>query len=192
MSGWSKQRPVRFCTRSIGAMRPIRPLVALMSESCMVLVSGSALAQTLSVSDPAGDGLKGHRLDITSIKVVNRDHVILATVSFVRVAHGDFLVGFKARGAGRSGIAGVSSVHRASGDTNRVRTVDGVARCKGLKVARNTDNESVRVRFPSRCFLGGDYGAVKAQSITEIGSDADFAPKTPKGNWGWTDWVSRG
>jgi hypothetical protein len=38
----------------------------------------------------------------------------------------------------------------------------------------------------------GNYGAVKVKAITEIGSDADFAPKGVKGNWRWTGWVSRG
>jgi hypothetical protein len=158
----------------------------------MVLVSGSALAQTVSVSDPAGDGLKGHRLDITEVKVANRDHAIITTISFVRVAHGDLGVAMKARGDRRKQLVGVTSVHRASGDTNLFRTFAGVQKCKGLSVTWDATTNRVRVRVPSRCLDNGNYGALKVKAITEIGSDADVAPKDPKGNWRWTEWASRG
>jgi hypothetical protein len=71
-------------------------------------------------------------------------------------------------------------------------TVAGAVRCKGFRVTWDATLSRVRVRIPSRCMTDGDYGAIKVQALAEIGSDADFAPKTPKGNWGWTDWVSRG
>ena len=55
----------------------------------------------------------------------------------------------------------------------------------------NPTTDHVRVRVPSRCVDGGDYGAVAVKAIFEIGSDAD-APKGPKGGWRWTDYVARG
>lgn len=77
-------------------------------------------------------------------------------------------------------------------DTNRLYSVAGVEKCQGFRVTWDAVKSRVRVRIPSRCLTRGDYGAIRVQAIAEIGSDADFAPKTPKGNWGWTDWVGRG
>ena len=125
--------------------------------------------------------------------MANNDHVIIATISFVKVAAGDFLVGFKQRGRGPGGGAAVTSSHRAGGDKNRLFTAAGVVHCKGFRVTWDSTKSRVRVGVPSRCITHGNYGAIKAQAAAAIGSgDADFAPKTPKGNWGWTDWVSRG
>ncbi len=173
-------------------MRTVRRLVALLLTVVTVLVSGTSVAQTVSFSDPAGDGLKGAHLDITTIRVANRDHAIAITITFVKVASGDLGVAIKQRGRGPRGEAWVTSLHRAGGDKSRLHTVAGVAHCPGFKVTWDAEDSRVRVRVPSRCITHGDYGATKVQAIAEMGSDADFAPKTPKGNWGWTDWVRRG
>ncbi len=135
----------------------------------------------MRVTDPAGDGLKGHRLDITAVQLANRDHAIVITISVVRVAYGDLGVGIKARGDSTKETAAVTSVHRSGGDTNRLFTIEGDQQCKGLRVRWNPTTDHVRVRVPSRCVDGGDYGAVAVKAIFEIGSDADFAPKGPKG-----------
>jgi hypothetical protein len=97
--------------------------------------------------------------------VTNRDHAIVATVSFVRVAHGDLGVAIKARGDRRRQLVGVTSVHRADGDTNRFRTIAGVRKCKGLRVTWDATTDRVRMRVPSRCLDNGNYGAVKVQAI---------------------------
>ena len=64
--------------------------------------------------------------------------------------------------------------------------------CRGLTVTWDHEADVVKVRLPSRCFREGDYGAVRVKVITEIGSDADLAPKDADGDWRWTDHVSRG
>lgn len=172
-------------------MRSVRRLTAVLLASCAVLVSGSALGQTVHVSDPAGDGLKGQRLDITTVKLANRDHSIVVTIAVVHVAYGDLGVRMKARGdSGETAL--ITSLHRSGGDTNRLVTAAGEKQCKALHVSWNEATDRVRVRVPSRCVDGGDYGAVRVKTIFEIGSDADFAPKGPKGSWRWTDYVARG
>ena len=172
-------------------MRALKLLVPAWAASLLVVASG-AEAATGRFPDPAGDGLKGRALDITSLRLANRDHAIVATVSFVRATRGDLYVRLLARGESRRTMTGVSTIHRARGDTNRVVTIDGVQECPGLGVAWDHDSDRVRVRLPSRCLVDGDYGAVKAKVITEIGSDADLAPKDDAGRWRWTDWVARG
>ena len=173
-------------------MRSFRRWAAVLLASSALFVSGSALGQTARVSDPAGDGLKGHRLDITGVKLANRDHAIVVTLSVVRVALGDLAVDIKARGDSAEETTAVSSVHRSGGDTNRFFTIDGEQQCGGLRVRWNPTTDRVRVRVPSRCIDRGNYGAVAVKAIFEIGSDADFAPKGPKGGWRWTDYVARG
>jgi hypothetical protein len=162
------------------------------SLSLLLIVTGVAQAETQHVEDPAGNGLKGRALDITTVKVANRDHAIVTKVSFVRAAHGDLYVRFLARGEKRRTMAAVGSIHRARGDKNRLLTIDGVQECKGLRVSWDHESDYARIRVPSHCLLDGDYGAVKTKVITEIGSDADLAPKDESGNWRWTGWVSRG
>jgi hypothetical protein len=173
-------------------MRSGRAWAVVFLVCCVVLSPANALGQTIRAGDPAGDGLKGRSLDITDVRVTNDDHAVLATVSFVRVAHGNLGVAIKARGDHRRGIVGVTSVHRSTGDKNRLLTAAGVLKCRGLKVTWVAATNRVRIRVPSRCIDGGNYGAVKVQAITEIGSDADFAPKSPNGSWRWTAWASRG
>lgn len=158
----------------------------------LLLPLAAATAQTISIDDPAGDGLKGRKLDITSVKVANRDHSIVTRVSFVRAAVGDLAIYYGARGDRRTDVARVVSVHRPRGTTNTFETVDGAQPCTRLSVTWNHDNDTVTVRLPSRCFRAGNYGAVHVRVITEIGSDADIAPKNSAGGWRWTRWVRRG
>jgi hypothetical protein len=173
-------------------MRSPRLFTTVLLASWVILMSGPAVAQTLTVDDPAGDGLKGSRLDITSVRVSNRDHAIVVKVSVVRLTRGDLAVRLKIRKDGPDLLAGVTSVHRTSGDTNKWFTEAGVQQCEGLRVSWSNAADRVRIRVPSQCLEKGNYGAVKAKVITEIGSDADLAPKSPDGSWRWTEWVSRG
>ena len=93
----------------------------------------------------------------------------------------------------------VASRHRPErGDRNFVRSSEGEQKCNGLRVVWDHDADTARVRLPSKCFEDGDYGAVRFRVITEIGSDADWAPQesadaendTPR--WAWSDWTPRG
>lgn len=174
-------------------MRNVSRPAALFVAALAVLISGPALAQTVTVNDSVGDGLQGDNLDITAVKVANRDRVIDTTVAVVRVTHGQVGVWISARGDSRRSAVVVGSTHRARGDTSRLLDAQGgVVKCSGLRVTWNESTDRVRARVPSRCFDDGNYGAVKVRAITEIGADADFAPKGPKGNWRWTEWIARG
>ena len=62
---------------------------------------------------------------MTSIKVANRDHAIVSTVTFVRAAHGDLGIRYWARGDKRRDMAMVFSKHRARGDNTSLLTIDG-------------------------------------------------------------------
>jgi hypothetical protein len=124
--------------------------------------------------------------------MANRDHAIVTTVTVVRVVHGQVGVWIQARGDSRRSAVVVASTHRARGDKSQLLNAEGVVNCNGLRVTWDETADRVRARVPSRCLHDGDYGAVKIRAITEIGGDADLAPKNPKGNWRWTDWASRG
>ena len=159
---------------------------------CAVATPVPALAAVVTVSDPAGDGLKGRRLDITSVRLANRDHAIVITATVVRVTHGDLAVYLTARGERRRAFVGVLSKHRARGDSNRLFSAEGTVPCQGLRVTWDADTDRVQVRVPSRCLGGGNYGALRTKLIFENPDDADFAPKGAEGSWRWTPWVNRG
>jgi hypothetical protein len=167
------------------------PTVAL--AIALLAGTGPALAQTRHVPDPAGDGLKGRALDITDMKVANRDHAVVATISFVRVPkYGDLGFALQQRGDTHHQIlAAVYSDHTPRRDENRFASVPHRRTCGRLVVTWDATADAVRIRIPARCINHADYGAVRAQVITEIGSDADFAPKGPKGRWRWSRWISR-
>ncbi len=178
---------------------PSRRLATAIAAFLLPLgVATPVLADALAVDDPAGDGLKGKKLDITSLRLSNRDHAIVVEVSFVRAAAGDLGIWLHARGTKRNEVALVGSIHRPKrGDRNFVRTADGEQQCKGLRVTWDHEADTAWVRLPSRCFEDGDYGAVRTRIITEIGSDADVAPEASGGSdaelqWAWSTWTDRG
>jgi hypothetical protein len=148
-----------------------------------------AQAEQITVDDPAGDGLKGRALDITGFRLANNDRAIVVAISFVRTAYGD--VGLRL--VDRTGAAVVVlNTHRATGDTVTVWSEEGEQRCPNVRVRWNDDTDGVRLRLPSGCYQDGDYGAVRAKVIAEIGSDADFAPKSANGRWVYSAYVARG
>ena len=110
----------------------------------------------------------------------------------MRAVRGDLGIRYWARGEKRRDMALVFNKHRPRGDNTSLLTIDGEESCRALTVTWDHEADVVKVRLPSRCFREGDYGAVRVKVITEIGSDADFAPKDADGDWRWTDWISRG
>jgi hypothetical protein len=156
------------------------------------LSAPAAQAETVRADDPAGDGLKGRRLDVTSVQVDNRDHAMVVTVDFVRAAYGDLGIRLATRSDRLRDMAGVFARHWARGDHVELGTVDGTQPCPGLTADWDDEAESATVRVPSRCFRDGGYGAVRIKVITEIGSDADLAPDGRHGGWRGTPLVSRG
>jgi hypothetical protein len=171
-----------------------KPLVSVFLVSCLLLPTTGAEAQTRHIHDPAGDGMKGRALDITGITISNRDQAIVATISFVRVpAYGDLGLALQEHGDGKHEFLVVVGTTRSPrGDKTVFASVPRRHTCDGLGVAWSSAVDRVRIRIPARCIRHGDYGAVRGQVITEIGSDADVAPKTASGRWRWTRWIARG
>jgi hypothetical protein len=166
-------------------------VVALLLASLAIMVP--ATAEQRQISDPAGDGEYGRRLDITSVRLQNRDRSILVRVSFVRATYsGSLAVFYLARGDRYRDMVRVWSRHRNSGDVNRFDTVHGREPCKLLQVAWNDRADSAEIRLPASCFHSGNYGAVAIRVLTEFTVDADYAPEGPRGNLVWSDWTSRG
>ena len=168
-----------------------RLLTALALPLTLLLVAPPAPAQAASVgiTDPAGDGMAGQRLDITSGVLRNRDRRILVETSYTRVSRGALIVFLQARKV--KGTIRVVSRHRPARDTifllNRVgKRVD----CAGLRVNWDDGTDTSRVSLPSRCFHGGDYGSLRMFLLAEVngGEDADFAPERRS----QSEWVARG
>jgi hypothetical protein len=171
-----------------------RLFTALVLPLTLLLVAPGAPAQAASTSftDPAGDGAAGPRLDIVDGVLRNRDHRIVVETSYVRVSRGDLIVFLRARRT-KGALRIVSEHHPAGADDNYLLNRAGERRdCAGLRVTWNAEADTSQASLPSRCFLKGNYGAVRTVVLTEIGPDADFAPKGPRGGFRWTDWAARG
>ncbi|MBD3945593.1 hypothetical protein [Nocardioides ganghwensis] len=173
-------------------MRPTSRLAAAVASAALLLPASPASSDTHHLSDPAGDGLKGRRLDITGVTVANGKGAIRVDVSFVRVAVGDLGVRIQARGTQARDQVVVFGTHRAAGDRAGLLAEGGRQDCSGLRVDWDSDAETASVRLPAACFRAGDYGAVRVRVITEIGSDADLTPESRTGGWPWSRYVARG
>jgi hypothetical protein len=172
----------------------VRLSLSALIASALLTVGLAAPAQAASVSftDPAGDGAAGPRLDITDGALRNRDHRIVVETSYVRVSRGDLIVFLQARGT-KGFVRVVSEHHPAGADNNFLLNRAGERRdCAGLRVTWDAAADTSRASLPSSCFQNGNYGAVRIKVLTEIGADADLAPKGPRGGFRWTDWAARG
>ena len=175
-------------------MRIFSGTIAAVAFLAATSLAATAHAAQATFIDPAGDGAKGDRLDITAATVRNDDRRIVVTTSYVRVARGDLIVFLKARGI--PGGLRVVSEHRPAGE-DRTYLLDrrgDEQECGGLRVTWDALEDTSRVRLPSACFHDGDYGAVRIALLTEIGAaDVDIAPDADAGNGlGWSRWVARG
>jgi hypothetical protein len=155
-------------------------------------VAPAAAAQR-HISDPAGDGEYGPRLDITLVQLQNRDHSILVRISFVRTSYsGSLAVFYLGRGDRYRDMVRVAIGHRRGGDKSRVDTVHGREPCKGLRVTWSDRADTADIRLPASCFHSGQYGSVAIRVLTEFTVDADYAPEGPRGNLVWSAWTRRG
>jgi hypothetical protein len=173
-----------------------RLLTALALPLTLLLVAPAAPAQAarVAITDLAGDGGAGPRLDILDAVLRNRDHRIVVETSYARVSRGDLIVFLQARG--HKGRFRILSLHHPAGE-DRNFLINGTGRrpdCPGLRITWDAEADTSRVDLPSSCFRGGDYGAVRGFLLTEVGggSDADLAPNESRRGIPWTDWVARG
>lgn len=179
---------------------PVLPGIAVLVALLVLLATGAARAEQITVHDPVGDDpTLGPVLDITRLQVADRDRAIVTKVSFVTAGRGFFMVMLKVRDDTSTEVMAVSSDHRPGrGDVNRVLTTDGVQPCPRLRVAWDHERDTVRVRLPASCVVLSDHGSVKAKVFTEITVDQDFAPQGPpkphadEPTWRWTRWIERG
>ncbi len=163
--------------------------VAAALTAALVAIPSPAQAQRLTITDSERDA--GSGLNIVGAVVKNGDRAVTITTSFKRVVRGDLIVGLKARGGGR---AVAVSQHRPQG-VDKTFLYPKERTCRGLSAEWDADAGTATIRVPSRCLRGGDYGAVKVFILTEKaagGSDVDYAPETPDGNYTWTSWIPRG
>ena len=180
-------------------MSRILLVLVLASSFSLVAWSPASAAQHIA-ADPRGDDpTNGPVLDITRLRVNNRDRKLVVEVRFVRAGRGDLIVTLYKRGETPGYGTGIVSHHRPRrGDINQVGTRDGIQECDGLSVVWDHTRDTATVRVPPTCIDGGDYGDLKVRVLTELVVDQDFAPQgPPKPNadeptWRWTPWIARG
>jgi hypothetical protein len=175
-------------------MRRLSTVILALLVPALVATAGPAFADKLTFTDATGDGTRGARLDVTEVSLRSRDHVLAVDVSFARVSRGDLIVYLHARGI--KGKYRIVSEYRPSENPPQrtfVLSPRGPVQCKGLRSHWDRDSNKARVKVPSRCLFGGDYGAVRTKVLTEIGPDTDLAPNNASGGgFPWSAYVARG
>ena len=167
--------------------------------SLLLLAAPAANAQSLAITDPVGDAPAGE-LDLTRVSVENRDHRVVARVTTADLTKGAVIVSVDRRNG--TGVRLVTS-RRADGTVNaRVYAgaftdaesdIGGVVPCPRYRVAWDDDTSTVTLSMPSRCWNGGDYGALRFAALTEKqGADSDYAPTDRDGDLSSSAWVARG
>lgn len=175
-------------------------LSVLVALVVLLATGGAARAEQITVHDPVGDDpTNGPLLDITGMRVANRDKAIVTNVSFVQAGHGAVVVMLKVRNKTSSEVMSVLSHHRPHrGDVNAVSTRDGLVPCPDLRVMWDHQRDTVRFRLPASCVVLDDYDEIKERVFTELVVDQDFAPQGPpkpdadEPTWRWTRWIDRG
>ena len=176
------------------AMRTLRALACAALTTALLVVPGPADARHATVVDEPGDTLDPG-LDITRVSFRNRDHAVVVDFAFRRDRRGEIIVAMDSRGGP---LMRMISQHPVSGPDKTFlidRSGEEVP-CRGLSSDWSRADATVRLRMPSRCLDGGDYGALRFWALIEgyrsSSSDVDYAPETPDGDLTFTDWVPRG
>lgn len=169
-----------------------RTIAAALTALCLWQAAPAA-AQQVAITDPAGDAA-ARGLDITSARVANRDAAVVVKVSFVRAMRGELVVGLRDRKKHNIMIVNQHRPLREDRTFAYNTRTEEKRTCRGMAVTWDHEADTATLRMPSRCFRGGDYGAISSFMLTEEpgGSDVDFAPENTEGGWHWTDWVPRG
>jgi hypothetical protein len=178
----------------------MRTLPALLIGSLLLVgtsVPTAAHAASTTVSDPAGDGAHGPRLDMTSGTLDNRAKAVKIRVEVEKVAKGDLFVYLKLKGHRRYQL--VSSYDPKQGTVDNILTggpggVDALQFCPRLSAAWSTSADTISIRVPAACLADGDYDRARFKLFTEGpgGADTDFAPGSDFDSWSWSAFVPRG
>lgn len=177
-------------------LRPTLTAPATLVAALALVVAGQSpvQAQELVVEDDAGDAV-GRGMDITDVAFANRDSAFVVEVTFVEDRPSDVIVFVRER-APRAAKVSIISRHRASGpDDVDLYGEDGPQPCQGLRSESDRAAATMRLRLPSRCLDGGDYGALRSWVLIEPrggGGDSDWAPERPNGDITLTDPIPRG
>jgi hypothetical protein len=160
--------------------------------TAMMAIAVPAQAQQLTVSDPVGD-TTARGLDIVGATIHNRDRGIVTNVTFAKDRHGTFIEVFRAR---NGHFFALVIEHRRTGpDTiHLISRRSGELQCTHMSSTWQRSAARVRLRVPSKCIDGGDYGAIHMWLLSEkrSGADVDMAPTKPNGAIRFTSWIPRG
>lgn len=172
---------------------------ALVTSTLLAVSLPPAHAATSDVDDPAGDGLYGAKLDITSARLDNRQKAVKIRVRVDRLAAGAAFADVKLRGHRRYLV--VSDYNPQQGTVlNRLfdSHFDRLP-CPRLTASWSTSDDLVDLRIPASCLNDGDYDEVRFRVGTESKTDRDidFAPTTvddegDNEKWVWSPYAERG
>ena len=163
---------------------------ALLAGGTLAATAAPATAERLRLNDEAGDTM-ANGLDITRAAFANRDRAVVVDLKFVSDKPSLVAVLIRARDGSRVWIVS-RHARRGPDDTLLAQPRRGEVPCAGLTSDWDRRAAEVRLRMPSRCLDDGNYGATRHWAFIERGDDVDYAPDTPSGNIGVTDWISRG
>lgn len=181
------------------AMNRISLLAGTALLGATLAIGPAAHAVEYTVYDSAGDAAnKG--LDFTEVSLDNTDGTVVTTTKFVKDRRGKLIVSVDPRGG--TGVRLVSTYRADGTSSNKVlpgalsdprseRSSTPVA-CAGFRVSWKPAKDLARLHLPSRCLLGGDYGAVRFSYMSKRGTDTDFGPQSEEGFLTTTDWIPRG
>src|SRR6478735_7273937 len=153
------------------------------TAAALALGAGPVGAQSIVVGEDAGDA--SGPLDVTRVMVDNGDDAIVTAVRFVGGSRGNLVVSIDQRGG--PGVRLISE-HRRTGHTTNVELGRAFSDhggsparipCPGFRVTWSADAPTVRLRMPSTCLDGGDYGAIRFVVLTEDAGGGDSDDTNP-------------
>ncbi|GAA1772693.1 hypothetical protein GCM10009795_018520 [Nocardioides hankookensis] len=174
---------------------------ALVAPLGVVLLSaGPASAQELTVTDAQGD-VGTRTLDILSVTVQSLDRQVVAEIEVEDATRdGNLTVSIDPRGG--TGVRVISKFRATGGTKNyllrKAFTDQGSSKQKIRCRVRlghgwsEAGHPVIKLRFPSRCLAGGNYGALRFAAISSLAHERDVAPVDKHGQVSVSDWVARG
>jgi hypothetical protein len=170
-------------------------LPLLLATAAVAVAPAPANAAAVALTDDSGDTLEPG-LDFTAIRERNTDRAVVARITFARDRRSEIIIAVRPRHHAAETVR-IVAVHRREGE-DRIFLIDNDSEkvtCGGLRSTWDRDTATMKMRLPSRCVNGGDYGAIRSWFLTEGfggGGDVDYAPENGDGGLGWTPWIARG